>query len=580
MRKTTGCNNLRQRAVQSNVGYSRLHAAVAVGLLCVVGCQSGSGFQRFGLLRSSTSQLPSKKDGLIATSKPATATKPVTSPEVSKLSLAAYEADVETSSNSSIKTTELETPSTELLLASRRTAVTEAVKFDFTQQPSTQQPPTTTASDESAVDAKGSAKVSEDTSASDSTKSSKAGVATTDSIADPASVAESTMNLESLEAIALSSNPSIAQQQAIVESLRGRWVQAGLRPNPSLGFSGQQLFSNGQAEQIGLYAGQRVIRTEKLTASQIVVCREMDVAMQQLATQQQRVLTDVRLRFYEVLIAQRRKQVTEELVKIAQESLNKTNSLLEAELGTKIDVLRSTVELQESKLQLETAKNQLEAAWKQLAAVVGQPGLPVETIRGNVDPQIELEAESLRRQLLAESPEIVTTVAEQQRAHAQLHRAMVEPLPDVDVQSIVQYDNATRGPNASLQVSMPIPFCNKNQGAIAEARMQLIAAQFAQQKMELGLQERLASAWQRYQSALAQVKGFSAEDGILQNSRKTLDLIRKAYDAGEIGSLELITAQRIYSQTSLQYLSALSDYWAAKIELEGQLLKGSLQNQQ
>ncbi len=575
MRKTTGCNNLRRLAVQSNVGHLRLHAAVAVGLLCVVGCQSGSGLQRFGLLRSSSSQLPSKKDGLIATSKPAPATKPVTSPEVSKLSLAAYEADVETSSNAAIKTTELETPSTELLLASRRTAVTEAVKFDFTQQPSR-----TTASDESAVDAKGSAKVGEDSSASDSNKNSKAGVATTDSIADPASMAESTMNLESLEAIALSSNPSIAQQQAIVESMRGRWVQAGLRPNPSLGFSGQQLFSNGQAEQIGLYAGQRVIRTEKLTASQIVVCREMDVAMQQLATQQQRVLTDVRLRFYEVLIAQRRKQVTEELVKIAQESLNKTNSLLEAELGTKIDVLRSTVELQESKLQLETAKNQLEAAWKQLAAVVGQPGLPVETIRGNVDPQIELEAESLRRQLLAESPEIVTTVAEQQRAHAQLHRAMVEPLPDVDVQSIVQYDNATRGPNASLQVSMPIPFCNKNQGAIAEARMQLIAAQFAQQKMELGLQERLASAWQRYQSALAQVKGFSAEDGILQNSRKTLDLIRKAYDAGEIGSLELITAQRIYSQTSLQYLSALSDYWAAKIELEGQLLKGSLQNQQ
>lgn len=578
MRKNSGCNDLSPLAARPKVEYARLKAAVvALSLICVAGCQSGSGLKRFGLLRSSSSQLPSKKDGLIATTK--SEKSPVASPEVSQLSPAAYEADVETSSKSAIKSTELETPTTELLLASRRTAVSEAVKFDFAQQVSTQQPPTKSASDEPAVD-KDNTKVSEDTSASDSTQKSTNEKSSTGLTADPASMAESTMNLESLEATALNSNPSIAQQQAIVESLRGRWVQAGLRPNPSLGFSGQQLFSNGQAEQIGLYAGQRIIRTEKLTASQIVVCREMDIATQQLAAQQQRVLTDVRLRFYEVLIAQRRKQVTEELVKIAQESLNKTNSLLEAELGTKIDVLRSTVELQESKLQLETAKNQLEAAWKQLAAVVGQPNLPVETIRGNVDPQVELEAESLRQQLLAESPEIVTTVAEQQRAHAQLHRAMVEPLPDVDVQSIVQYDNSTRAPNASLQVSMPIPFHNRNQGAIAEARMQLIAAQYAQQKMELGLQERLASAWQRYQSALAQVKGFSSEDGILQNSRKTLDLIRKAYDAGEIGSLELITAQRIYSQTSLQYLSALSDYWAAKIELEGQLLKGSLQNQQ
>lgn len=574
MQTTSGSKYRRHLAAKTFATRTLLaiQAVVVVNVICSVGCSSGSGFHRFGLLRNSASQMPSKRDGLIAES------KPTTSQDSSKLSLAAYEADVGSLSSTSTTTTqttdtaentEFQTSSTEVLLASRRTPVFEAVKFDFTQQPPTPQLPTQQPTTTSA---------SEDTSASDS--NSKAEAASISSTPDSASMAESTMNLESLEAIALSSNPSIAQQQAIVESLRGRWVQAGLRPNPSLGFSGQQLFSNGQAEQLGLYAGQRIIRTEKLTASQIVVCREMDVAMQQLATQQQRVLTDVRLRFYEVLIAQRRKQVTDELVKIAQESLNKTNSLLEAELGTKIDVLRSTVELQESKLQSETAKNQLEAAWKQLAAVVGQPGLPVETIQGNVDPQVELEAESLRQQLLAESPEIVTTVAEQQRAHAQLHRAMVEPLPDVDVQSIVQYDNATRAPNASLQVSMPIPFCNKNQGGIAEARMQLIAAQYAQQKMELGLQERLASAWQRYQSALAQVKGFSAEDGILPNSRKTLDLIRKAYDAGEIGSLELITAQRIYSQTSLQYLNALSDYWAAKIELEGQLLKGSLQNQQ
>jgi cobalt-zinc-cadmium efflux system outer membrane protein len=391
-------------------------------------------------------------------------------------------------------------------------------------------------------------------------------------------VGVASLDLETLEAIAMANNPSLAEQQAIVDSLRGRWVQAGLKPNPTLGFSGQQLFSQGQAEQIGIFAGQRIVRSEKLAADQQIVCREMDIALQKLAAQQRRVLTDVRLRYFEVLIAQRRRQVTDELVKIAGESLKKTNSLLEAELGTKIDVLRSTVELQETDLQHVTAQNQLMAAWRQLAAVVGQPDLPLHTVHGNIDPETDLDEDALTQQLLMESPEIAAMVAQRQRAQAQLHRAMVEPLPDIDIESVVQHDNGINGTDANLQVTLPIPFRNRNQGAIAEARMQLAAAQYAQRKTELSLQERLAAVWQRYESALAQVKGFTQPDGILNNSRKTLELIRKAYDAGEIGSLELITAQRIYSQTSLQYLAALSEYWSAKIELEGQLLKGSLQN--
>jgi outer membrane protein, heavy metal efflux system len=181
--------------------------------------------------------------------------------------------------------------------------------------------------------------------------------------------------------------------------------------------------------------------------------------------------------------------------------------------------------------------------------------------------------------LLLLSPEMGAAQADYQRAQAVLHRQCVEPLPDVDVQSILfQHDNGTNGYNSSFQVSLPLPIRNRNQGAISEARMQLTAAHHAQHKVALNLQERLASAWQRYQSSLAEVKGFSAGDGILVNSRKTLELIRKAYDAGEIGSLELITAQRTYSQTSLQYLDALQEYWSARIELEGQLLKDSLQN--
>lgn len=563
----------------------RLFGIVAVGIACLTigGCRSSSTNQRFGLLRSFPTERTSGREGQIAETDSANEMDEPRSNEMT-LSLASYS-----------KAESIESPPVDLSFdqpATRRSTVAEAIGFELSASQSTNQ----AAEQNTKLQTVVPADTSEDSSASDLVKSGKdanrkeqaakepdrknkdkpaAAADIPDQLSATGQMFGSVLN--EFEMLALAQNPSLAEQQAIVDSLRGKWIQAGLGPNPSLGFSGQQIFSQGQAEQIGIYAGHKFVRPEKLTASQAVVCREIEVALQKLAAQQQRVLTDVRLRFFEVLIAQRRNEVTEDLVKIAKESLNKTNSLLEAELGTKIDVLRSTVELQETRLQNEAAKNQLSGAWRQLATVVGQPQMPIQQVAGDIQPQLELEQDVLLSRLLQESPEIGAAIAEQHRAHARLHREILEPLPDVDAQSIVQHDNGIRGTDASIQLSIPIPFRNRNQGAIAEARMQLVAAQYAQQRAELSLQDRLAAAWQSYQSALAQVKGFSAEDGILNNSRKTLELIRKAYEAGEIGSLDLITAQRIYSQTSLQYLAALSAYWAARIELEGQLLKGSLQ---
>ena len=44
------------------------------------------------------------------------------------------------------------------------------------------------------------------------------------------------LTVESLETMALASNPAIAQATARVRALRGKWVQVGLPPNPNVGY--------------------------------------------------------------------------------------------------------------------------------------------------------------------------------------------------------------------------------------------------------------------------------------------------------------------------------------------------------
>lgn len=42
----------------------------------------------------------------------------------------------------------------------------------------------------------------------------------------------------------------------------------------------------------------------------------------------------------------------------------------------------------------------------------------------------------------------------------------------------------------------------------------------------------------------------------------------------------LLTAQRTFNDTNLEYLASLEDLWARSVELDGMLLRGGLQSAQ
>ena len=385
------------------------------------------------------------------------------------------------------------------------------------------------------------------------------------------------LTLEQLEEIALATNPSLTEARARVNAVQGKWVQVGLYPNTELGYSGQQIGSRGQAEQQGVYIGQEFVRGHKLTLNRAIVDQEVLKAEQLAFAQEQRVFTDVRLGYYEVLIAQRRLEVTQRLVAIADEASQTAEALFKALEVSQVDVMRSRGALQMAQLFGKNATNLHEAAWTRLTAVLGTPGIPVRPLLGDIESvaaQID-QNEALQR-LLVESPEIAAAVAEVERARWAMDRAYAEPIPNIDVQAILQSDNGTGSTNGNLQVSMPIPWLNRNQGGIREAESNLVAAEHAVATVELGLQRRLATVYQRYANARNQVEDYSKADGILDNYRATLEFVQRGYEGGEIAYLDLLTAQTTFSQTNLAYIEALGELWAATVEIEGLLLKDSL----
>jgi cobalt-zinc-cadmium efflux system outer membrane protein len=387
------------------------------------------------------------------------------------------------------------------------------------------------------------------------------------------------LTLADLEQMALACNPSVTRSSALVEAARGNWVQVGLPPNPSVGYEGQQIGSRGLAEQDGVFVGQEFVRGGKLRLNREIAAQEVAMAQHRLAAQQQRVLTDVRMAYYQVLIAQRQQRLTGELRNIAGQGVKTAEALQKGKEVGRVDVIQSQLEFENAEILVQNAQNRSRATWQTLASVVGNPNLPLQPLDGDIEEQRQPhDYQTSLQRLLSTSPEIATAMAEIERARWAAERARVEKTPNVTVQGLVNWrDNGIGGrSDGSLNVGVPLPLWNRNQGGIVQATQQAAAAERALQQLELSLRNRLAPVYERYANALNQVTKYRSK--ILPAAEESLKLTRQSYQVGETGYVSLLTAQRTYSQTNLNYLESLRELRAAEAEIEGLLLSGSLEN--
>jgi cobalt-zinc-cadmium efflux system outer membrane protein len=333
----------------------------------------------------------------------------------------------------------------------------------------------------------------------------------------------------------------------------------------------------GTAGMQGAYVSQQFITGGKLTLGQAVASQQIAAAQQRLTSLQQRVLTDVRLGYYDVLIAQRKLELTRELVAIGGRAVDTSQRLLASGDIPRMALLQTQVEAGAAQILVRRAENEYEASWRRLTSVIGMPDIEQARVAGDLDEAAAaFDFEDQLAILIAQSPEIAAAEAEVAQARWALAQARAAVVPDIYTQLSVQYNHGSSDTVANVQVGLPLPIWNKNQGAILEARQELIGATRNVGRLELDLRQRLAAVFQQYADAQVQVETYSTH--ILPRAKETLDLVTTGYPE-ELGYLELLTAQRTYFQTALAHVEALRELWRARLRIDGLLLEGSLEPQ-
>jgi cobalt-zinc-cadmium efflux system outer membrane protein len=383
------------------------------------------------------------------------------------------------------------------------------------------------------------------------------------------------MRMEDLEQMALANNPTVGQVQANLRVAAGLARQAGLYPNPIVGYYGDEIRGGyvGGGKQGG-FVSQTIVMGGKLRAASRVAGLDANAIETSGQIQRLRIQNNVRTLFYQVLAAQRLVVVRQNLAQLAADVTQTSRQLGNVGQADRPDILQAEVEQQQASVSLRVAQQNLQAAWRVLAAVIGKPDLPLARLDGDLDAIPDLNYEESVATAIRESPEVKLAEQTVERGEASLVQAKKAPIPDLQVTGILvqSYEplDTTRKPTGlqgGAQVGVQLPIFNRNQGNIAAAKGEIESAKQELTRMKLQLQRDFASMFRDYDSARLIVQQYKSE--MLPRAEEAYRLYQTNYQHVAGAYPQVLISQRTLFQLEAEYVQALENVWLTSLAIRG-----------
>jgi cobalt-zinc-cadmium efflux system outer membrane protein len=392
------------------------------------------------------------------------------------------------------------------------------------------------------------------------------------------------IRLDELEQLALKNNPTLAQAAAEISASKGRRSQSGLWPNPTVGYTGEEIrggsFNGGQQ---GFFVEQDVILGSKLALNQKVLAQEVRQAELESEEQELRVKNAVRLLYYQALAAQETVAMRKELSRIASESAKYDRQLLNVGQQNETEVLNSEVEAEQADLAVIAAEHSRRRAMASLASVVSSPAIESSMLAGSLEQDLPaLDEEQTLRTLLQESPGVRIAQAGVQRAEAALLRARREAIPDLRFRGGLEQNREIQestgrpvGFQGFAEVGLQLKLFNRNQGGVEAAQSDLERARKEVKRIELVLRERAASFVDSYSTAQRMADRYRTR--ILPLAQRSYELIYKRYGLMQASYPQVLGSEHALYKLETDYISSLNQLWFNAIALKGFLLTDGLE---
>ena len=386
----------------------------------------------------------------------------------------------------------------------------------------------------------------------------------------PADQSKERISLAELQEIAYANSPLLPAAAARVEQARGEAIQAGLYPNPEAGYQADTVNTSDTAGYHGVYASQTVITADKRKIARSVACQDVVIAELELRQVEIDLATAVRRNYFRALIAQERLKLAQALADLFQQSYEAQIDLVAGGETAAYEPLQLRVFAVQARNAVIQAGNDYVAAWRALAAVLNAPNLTPRELEGSPEmavPQISYQAAF--EILLARHTDLSIAQTRINRSEFNLWLQQVTPIPDVNLGGAIFYDDTSPLNDLAfnLQVGVPLPLLDRNQGNIYEAQSQIMENHHRLAAAQNDLTAELAEIYGRYTANRALARNFREE--ILPDQVRTYRGVNQQFrqGAGDLDFAQIIVTQQQLGELVGDYVDVLQAQWEAVVDL-------------
>ena len=364
-----------------------------------------------------------------------------------------------------------------------------------------------------------------------------------------------TFDLDRIIELALERNPAIAGAQSVIEQNEGRQVQAGAYPNPTIGVqtatasvrdpsTGTRLNESGLTlHQTVEWPGMRAARQEAAAAGLASATVGLDEAKLNL-------IAEVKQAFYELLLAERTVDLLQQNLEIVQDVARIVRARVRSGEGPQFELVKAEVEVLKAKQEMTKAKNAVRVklvGLNTLTAGALGPRYKVQgdfrLLRDRLDPE-QMAARDLsqhpilkRQGKLVEQAEFTVTKERQGR------------VPNVTL--FGGYAREVGREAVVAGVSLPTPLWYLQQGHIATA----LGTQRKEEAELIRARNDLARAINQHarEAETAQEQILVYEEGLIKQAQEALRIAQLSFRQGASSLLEVLDAQRVQRQITVDY---------------------------
>ncbi len=447
----------------------------------------------------------------------------------------------------------------------------------------------------------------------------------------PQPVAVESLSLDEAITRALETSPYLETFSWELRAADGRIQQAGLRPNPEMSFeieritlgdgpsertrsegiSGQLPFagtlpaitwnrdsSNSnrglfEESEFTLTISQVIERGQKRARRIALAESEKSLVQWDYETARANVIAGVAGSFVDVLAAQERVALHDELLVLAEDVVRTINARIEAGKVSPLDGNKADIALATTQIERDLAQSERAAACTALAAWWGGDASDFRRAVGQLDDVAPLPE---LRQLIGElkqNPDTARWTAEILQREAVLAVAQSQRRVDPTLmfglrtsgvsdsgssgygigtdgsfsvgRSRGSFDNS-RDNTLILGISVPLPLFNRNQGKIAEAEALLSKGMTEERRTRLDAQASLTAVWENSAGIYEALSRTDRE--VLPKAAETFEKTKRGYREGKFSYLDVLDAQRTLFESRYTYLNRLADFHRSRVNIQ------------